>query len=58
MRIKADLFSNIDSSITEFALIINKKTAVVITKIENGDFLAQKQSLEKARAILSSSEGN
>ena len=46
----------IDRNIKVFALIINKKTAVVITKMENGNFLAQKKSLEKAREIVASSK--
>ena len=44
-----------DRSIKAFAITINKKTAVVITKMENGNFVVQKQSLEKAREIVSSS---
>ena len=48
----------IDRNIKVFALIINKKTAVVITKMENGNFLAQKKPLEKAREIVASSKDN
>ena len=44
-----------DRSIKAFAIAINKKVAVVITKMENGNFVVQKQSLEKAREIVSSS---
>jgi len=44
-----------DKSIKAFAITINKKTAVVITKMENENFLVQKKSLEKAREIVSSS---
>jgi cytoskeletal protein RodZ len=48
----------IDRNIKVFALKINKKTTVVITKMKNGNFLAQKQSWEKAREIVSGSGGN
>jgi hypothetical protein len=48
----------VDRNIKVFALIINKKTAVVITKMENENFLAQKKPLEKAREIVSSSKDN
>ena len=47
-----------DRNIKAFAITINKDTAVVVTKMKNGKFLAQKKSLKKARDIISSSQYN
>jgi cytoskeletal protein RodZ len=47
-----------DISIKVFAIAINKKTAVVIKKIQNQSFVVKKQSLDEAREIISSSNNN
>ena len=47
-----------DISIKVFAIAINKKTAVVIKKIDNQSFVVKKQSLDEARKIISSSNNN
>ena len=43
-----------DTRIKAFALVVNQKSAVLVIKIQHGQFLAKKQTIKLARGVLSS----